>query len=114
MNRVVVAAALAAFAVVTYAQTSPGYSTFTFVTVDAVRHENSGYLYITGLQEGAVAAAEERINFSWTNGREQCLQLALIAMSKPGQYRLSMYGSRSGTVTPLLYARDCRLERAAP
>jgi hypothetical protein len=88
MKRLVLAA-LAALAVRAEAQTVPPVHVFT--TVDAVLIEWSN-VYVTGVVEGETAA--RRIGFvfssSYASQRESCERLLLLAMSKPGQYRVHL------------------------
>ncbi len=98
-------------------QAQTTYSTYTFTAVDGVRLDTSGYLLVTGVLEGASAAAEERIaRASLSLDLAECRRYAIIAMSKPSQYRLSFDAIRvtPTTGTPYLSVRDCKLQRAVP
>jgi hypothetical protein len=106
MKRLVLAA-LAALAVRAQAQTAPPPA-YVFTTVDDVLLEWSN-VYVTGVVEGETAA--RRIVFTFSNTtyasqRQSCERLLLLAMSKPGQYKVRV--QQYGTVA------TCALERVAP
>ncbi len=82
-----------------------------FTTVDAVRR--AAYVNITGVLEGASAATEVAVPVSSSSAAslaigEACERYALIAMDKPGRYRLEVW-VRSGS-----YLSECRLSVANP
>jgi hypothetical protein len=112
MKRLLLVAVACAFALSAAAQTIT-WSRLTFATVDAVRLAPSGDLFVTGLLAGELAPAEYRLNRGTYTGIDyaECRRLALVAMSKPGQYLLSFDASPA---TAYWYVRDCRLERAQP
>jgi len=98
------------------AQTAPTVATTSFVAIDAVTVDHST-LAVTGVIEGEPAAVTREFHFAFTNyssthpyeQRQSCERLALLAMSKPGQYVFK--------VTVESYRWDypsCSLARATP
>lgn len=116
MKRIViaVAASLVLAGGVGRAQTSPN-PVVTFTTVDAVEAQSSK-LVITGVKEGETAATTQQFLICSTPSTdvrcaaliENCDRLALLAMTKPGQYLLKIAPGNS------IYYATCRLERVAP
>ena len=81
-----------------------------FVAIDAVTVYASS-LYVNGVVEGEAAPSEWRADFSSsssTANAEACQRMALLAMAKPGAYRLEL--------SHQVYAGSgvCRLVRAQP
>jgi hypothetical protein len=111
MKRLVLAAAALCVALSAAAQTVT-WTRMTFAAVDAVRIDSTGYLFVSGVVAGETASAEYRFSRSSYTAIDyaECRRLALLAMSKPGQYLLSF--DTYGTAT--IYIRDCKLERAQP
>ena len=70
---------------------------------------------MTGVLEGGSAATEERIRFATGVDLAECRRWALLAMTKPGQYRLSVRATFISTATPpYWYGHDCLIERVSP
>lgn len=84
---------------------------YTLVTVDAVS-VTSGRLYVTGIPEGGATPIDAELPFSSTTSGydvlSACQRVALMAMERPGQYKLLL--SR-GTSYGYPY---CRLVRVTP
>lgn len=107
MKRLFFAAVLAACSMRAEAQASA--TPYVFTTVDAIEVVVTT-LNVTGVLEGETAA--RRISFSFPSSspiqRDSCERLMLLAMSKPGQYRLHLLWQYSGSIP------KCTLERVAP
>jgi hypothetical protein len=94
------------------AQTTP----VAFVAVDAVNALPTR-LQITGVKAGETAASTQDVfcpSSTTDNGRcaaffENCERLALLLMTKPGQYLLKVVPGSSSYTYP-----ECKLERVAP
>lgn len=84
-------------------------ATLTFATVDGVEWYGTAQLRITGILQGE-AAASTRIVYanSALESAAACERKALLAMSKPGQYVLTV------TQPSATSAFACGLTRAAP
>jgi len=104
MTRAAFLALAAALALPVFAQT--GYTTVVFTAVDAVSLRSSG-IQITGVPEGAAAPVTSTWSVYSASYAEACERYALLAMERPGRYRLEVLSSGSS----LQY---CRLVRAAP
>lgn len=82
---------------------------FAFTTVDAVNMETNR-MSVTGVLEGAAAASTA--TFYFTSGApdllQNCQKLALLAMTKPGQYLLKINPGVSYGYP------QCTLARVAP
>jgi hypothetical protein len=85
-------------------------TSFAFTTVDSVAIQNGRFI-VKGVVQGDAAASEHFFNFGSSlvvnsDGTiDACNRMALMAMSKPGQYLFEMTAS-SGFNVPL-----CRLTR---
>ncbi len=113
MNRHVMGALTAALiAGSAGAQVVPyAYEAKVFTTVDEVS-VNASAIVVTGIVEGeqapstwAASAASTTTPMEWASA---CQRSALIAMAKPGQYRLEIKASTGYTI-PV-----CKLSRVAP
>jgi hypothetical protein len=81
---------------------------YVFATVDAVE-AGGGRITITGIEEGAAAPSTRFVNnFSSGSDLETCHRMALLAMSKPGQYLLAILPYQS------LHTAGCKLTRVNP
>jgi hypothetical protein len=106
--RFVVVASVAAFASTSaFAQNANP----DFVTVDAIGVAGNR-LTITGIVEGGATAVSRTLSFTETSSGvtigeqlQACKELAYVAMSKPGQYRLRAYNG---------YPSSCGLVRVNP
>lgn len=114
MKRFVILAALAgglaASAQVARAQVATW--DYTFVTVDAVS-TGAFKLYVTGILEGGANPVEVSLQFSSSaapiDNLAGCQRSALLAMERPGQYKLQLSRQLSSTGYPY-----CRLVRVNP
>lgn len=103
----ILAVVVAAVAVATGAQT---VTKLVYTTVDAVKMDYQAIL-ITGVQEGATTATTASVYCSSTSCSDQlekCQKLALLAMTKPGQYVFEIEKYSSQTFD------RCTLRRVAP
>ncbi len=70
----------------------------------------SGRLYVSGIKQGEAAPSQEWMNFTATSvepgALESCNRMALLAMTRPGQFLFTI--DRSGT------AHACKLTRVNP
>jgi hypothetical protein len=90
---------------------------YTFVTVDSVEVVTSR-LTITGIEQGASAPSTQYVYFSSPSSTsdlgsadlQACHRMALLAMSKPGQYLLTLRPYYSSTY----YYASCKLTRVNP
>jgi hypothetical protein len=94
-----------AFAPRAGAQTAP-----TFMTIDAVSIASTGFgLTVHGVKEGDATGSSSGITFTTDAPGlakfEACHRSLLLALSKPGQYVLKLYGG---------YSRDCSVALLAP
>ncbi len=82
---------------------------YTFVTVDAVSARGN-YLYVTGILESEAAPVERYVTFPTTTSpydmQASCQRMALLAMERPGQYKLQLALNASYPA--------CRLVRVNP
>ncbi len=103
--RLAMAAALVAACAAADAQTA---NAVTFTAVDGVRVRYLT-LYVTGVVQGEATAREVTFDYSTTTvvQLQSCERIALVAMSRPGQYLLTMrqWGGA--------YA-ECGVSRVAP
>ena len=77
------------------AQTTP--LVYVFVTVDAVTMQN-GALTVTGIKEGESSPSQEYVSFSSssTSGAlDSCNRMAVLAMTRPGQFLYTIDRSTS-------------------
>jgi hypothetical protein len=113
MNRLVVGALLVAAALQVSSRASAQIvpESVTFTAVDAVKTENTR-VHVTGIVEGEVDPRTVTVYFATStsaySSQESCERLALLAMAKPGQYRLTIKSSSSWV------SAMCTLARAAP
>jgi len=113
MTRLALAAlAAAALAILSpvQAEAEPLVGGYTFVAVDAVRIDQAYTLWITGIQAGQQASTEVSIYLTGNNSSSQaliCEKMALMAMAKPGQFRLEIGFASAG-------AAACKLSRVTP
>ena len=102
------AAALFSAAPVAYAQTAP--TRYVFAAVDAIEIQYTT-VRVTGVVDGESAARTVTANFfSGTTSVDQvaaCERLALLAMTRPGQFRFEILQASSSTVV-------CKLARGTP
>ncbi len=110
MKRFVIAAAAALIATVAAPARAQTTKQWTFTTVDAVQVNSTTYAQLTirGVLLGDPGPTDHVVNFysSTTAQFEVCQRLALLAMSKPGQYVL--FVDTTINQYPL-----CKLSRAA-
>jgi hypothetical protein len=83
-------------------------SSYVFTAVDAVRLEY-GWIYVSGMVQGETTPREIPFPFSHTYAQERasCERLILLAVSKPGQYLLTL---TRGSGSDFTY---CKLARVA-
>jgi hypothetical protein len=111
LKRTVLAAALAVL-LLGAARDATAQTTVTvyvFTTVDAVK-SSVDRLYITGILEGTSTPATRAIQVAYSqyySHLENCERLAMLAMTKPGQYVLEITRPSSSYDT-------CELRRATP
>lgn len=82
--------------------------THVLTTVDGVEWGGSSELVITGIQRGEQAATSITVRLYGTEAIASCERKALLAMSKPGQYLLTLYSPYAGAYT------SCGLTKVAP
>ncbi len=109
MKRIAVAASLCALALAAAAQST--FTKLVFTTVDAVKMEYNAVL-VTGVQQGETAASTASVycasNAECPKQLEGCTKLAMLALSKPGQY---VFEIEKQSYTSF---DRCTLRRAAP
>ena len=76
----------------------------TFETVDSVVYLDNQGLAVTGIPAGQTQAVEHQFFFYASVGSSDCHKQALLAMDRPGRYRLT-FESRGGV------SYSCRLTR---
>lgn len=116
MKRIVLAVVAAALAAAAAAQTTSTPVTLTLVAVDAVKIRSNSDLSLSGVLDDGSTVTQKAINFGTnTTLRDKCERFALLAMTKPGQYKLVVggYESPSSYGTYVSWS-DCSLVRAAP
>lgn len=85
--------------------------THTLNTVDAVELTGVTYrLVVTGIRVGQTTTTTLTFDFGAVELAAQCQRFALIAMSKPGKYRLSVGGDTSSSS----WAGSCKLILQTP
>ena len=116
MNRIVLAVLAAAIASAAAAQTTSTPVTLTLVAVDAVKVRSSSDLTLSGVLDDGSTVTQKAINFGTNTAlRDKCERFALLAMTKPGQYRLVVGGYESpSTYGTYVTWNDCSVVRAAP
>jgi hypothetical protein len=110
MKRIALPALLAAVLAAGPTRGQTTTTPFVFVTVDAVALQ-SNRLVITGILEGEAVPVERWIQSNLTDSvgwMQACEKLALLAMTRPGQYRLEI-----GNPPPSL-STTCKLSKASP
>jgi ABC-type sugar transport system substrate-binding protein len=109
VKRIAAAVSLVAIAAAAAAQST--VTKLVFTTVDAVKMDYSA-IYVTGVQEGATEASTAPIycssNTNCPTQLQNCEKIALLAMSKPGQYVLEIEKQQYSTFD------RCTLRRVAP
>jgi len=108
MKRLLIAGALAAALVSVPVRAQAAPSQYVFVAVDALDVQPSKFV-VTGVLDGESAARTVTVNFSTAYAEQvvMCERLALLAMTRPGQFRLEIE-----TNSTSYYA--CRLARVTP
>ncbi|WP_242345096.1 hypothetical protein [Anaeromyxobacter terrae] len=114
MKRLLLAGALAAalvFAVAAQAQTAP--TRYVFVAVDAVEHKGNLFT-VTGVLDGESDARTIAVSFNtsvsayYRDDVATCQRLALLAMTRPGQFRFELVPGSTYSYPA------CKLARATP
>jgi hypothetical protein len=116
MKRAFLAAVLSAAAFAAVAQTSTVQTTYVFTAVDSVKMDYQ-YVWVTGVQEGATTTSLAAVNcnlssassFDCTTHLQNCQRLALLAMTKPGQWLFVIERGYPGASFA-----SCELRRVAP
>lgn len=116
MKRTVLAVLAATLAFAAAAQTYPPV-TLTLVAVDAVKTRATVDLTLSGVADDGSTLTQKTISFG-SNGalRDRCERYALLAMTKPGQYKLVVGGQEYPSSNGSTYVswNDCSIVRAAP
>lgn len=79
----------------------------TYETVDAVMPQSTSRLTITGIKTGQSAPTTQEYILTTLDISGRCERMAVLAMSRPGKYRLTMVGPQGSELT-------CRLSLRAP
>ena len=105
-------ALLAAFAAVTLSSSPPAHAdasdVHVYATVDAVETSNRNFT-ITGIRVGDSAATTQTFDAGSSDygAAERCERFAVLAMSKPGKYELTVTTNGS-------WGANCKLALRAP
>lgn len=90
---------------------SAGEESFIFETVDSYDLETNVWFKVTGIIQGEAVPRPISVSANYSGAYEQhvraCERLALMAMSKPGQYHFEL---RRSTYTPI-QLMGCKLTR---